>query len=123
MNASDYGGGTPVVDVWAGATSASPSAMSKLPEARGAAAHDDGGRCARRGRMRSSRHHLQPGKSFSTFQTFVAVHRGDYFAALDAYRRLLRRARHGASEGAGGSLCARSGAPGAMSAASPSMRW
>jgi alpha-galactosidase len=27
--------------------------------------------------------------SFSTFRTFVAVHRGDYFVTLDAYRRML----------------------------------
>ena len=32
---------------------------------------------------------LAPGESFSTFDTFVAVHRGDYFATLDAYRRIL----------------------------------
>jgi alpha-galactosidase len=32
---------------------------------------------------------LAPGETFSTFETFVAVHRGDCFAVLDAYRRLL----------------------------------
>ena len=32
---------------------------------------------------------LAPGESFSTFETFVAVHRGDYFATLDTYRRVL----------------------------------
>jgi alpha-galactosidase len=32
---------------------------------------------------------LAPGESSSTFLTFVAVHRGDYFATLDAYRRIL----------------------------------
>jgi alpha-galactosidase len=32
---------------------------------------------------------LAPGEEFRTFETFVAVHRGDYFATLDAYRRIL----------------------------------
>ena len=32
---------------------------------------------------------LQPGESFTTFDTFVTVHRGDYFVTLDAYRRLM----------------------------------
>jgi alpha-galactosidase len=32
---------------------------------------------------------LEPGEGLSTFDTFVAVHRGDYFATLDAYRQIL----------------------------------
>src|SRR5262249_27186471 len=29
------------------------------------------------------------GESLSTWETFVAIHRGDYFVTLDAYRRLM----------------------------------
>src|SRR2546429_9119229 len=32
---------------------------------------------------------LQPGESLDTLETFVALHRGDYFAALASYRRIM----------------------------------
>ena len=33
--------------------------------------------------------YLKPGDRFETPETFVAVHHGDYFAALSSYRRLM----------------------------------
>ena len=88
MNASDYGGGTPVVDVWrrdyglaAGHVETVPKLVA-LPLTMTAAGARIAVECDR---MVA----LQPGEGFSTFETFVAVHRGDYFATLDAYRRIL----------------------------------
>jgi alpha-galactosidase len=88
MNAPDYGGGTPVVDVWrrdyglaVGHVETVPKLVS-LPigvTTAGASVAVE----------RSQTMTLEPGEVLSTFDTFVAVHRGDYFATLDAYRRIL----------------------------------
>jgi alpha-galactosidase len=88
MNASDYGGGTPVVDVWrrdyglaVGHVETVPKLLA-LPLTTTAAGARIAVECDRAVA-------LAPGEGFSTFDTFVAVHRGDYFAVLDAYRRIL----------------------------------
>jgi len=89
MNASDYGGGTPIVDVWrrdvgigVGHVEARPRLISlpvSMLNARQAHVsvlyrHDES---------------LQPGESFRTFRTFVTVHNGDYFQTLLTYRRFM----------------------------------
>src|SRR5271166_6393054 len=88
MNATDYGGGTPVLDVWrrdcglaVGHVETVPKLLA-LPLTVSAA----GARVAVECDQTLA---LPPGESFSTFETFVAVHRGDCFATLDAYRRIL----------------------------------
>jgi alpha-galactosidase len=93
MNASDYGGGTPVADLWrpdigiaAGHLENSPRLVSipvnfnspglgaalsvsyKFPE-----------------EMK-----LGPGGSFETYETFVSVHKGDYFTTLSNYSRIMQ---------------------------------
>lgn len=88
MNASDYGGGTPVTDVWRrdvglaiGHLDRSPRLVS-LP----VRAHGDEVALALRSDVPLT---LEPGGSFKTPTTFLAVHRGDCFVALDTYRRLM----------------------------------
>jgi alpha-galactosidase len=91
MNASDYGGGTPIVDVWrrdvgigAGLVEPRPRLISlpvSMPNARQA-------------RVSVQYHRdqsLQPGESFHTFRTFVAVHEGDYFQTLLTYRQFMMK--------------------------------
>jgi len=91
MNASDYGGGTPIVDVWrkdvglaVGHVEPGPRLISlpvSMPDARHA-----------RVAIRSTRERtLAPGESFRTLRTFVSVHQGDYFRTLTEYRRLMVR--------------------------------
>jgi alpha-galactosidase len=89
MNASDYGGGTPIIDVWrrdvgmaVGHVEPRPKLVS-LPVSMPDAAH---AQIAVRFTKAIS---LSPGESFHTFRTFVAVHRGDYFRALADYRRFM----------------------------------
>ena len=89
MNASDYGGGTPIVDVWrrdvgmaVGHVETRPKQVS-LPVSMPDAAH---ARVAVRFTKELS---LNPGESFHTFRTFVGVHQGDYFRALTDYRRFM----------------------------------
>jgi alpha-galactosidase len=91
MNASDYGGGTPVVDVWSkdfgiavGHVEPVPRLVS-LPVAMSDSRHA-------RVAVRSTRERtLEPGESFHTLRTFVSVHQGDYFRTLTEYRRLMMR--------------------------------
>ena len=88
MNASDYGGGTPIVDVWrrdaglaVGHVESRPRLLA-LPldvTVEGAGIAVDGETAIT----------LAPGNTFDTPQTFVAVHRGDYFATLVTYREVM----------------------------------
>jgi len=91
MNASDYGGGTPIVDVWrrdvgvaVGHVETRPKLVS-LPVSMPDSAHATV--------AVKSRHviSLAPGESFHTFRTFVAVHQGDYFRTLTEYRRFMMK--------------------------------
>src|SRR5579884_2694044 len=82
MNASDYGGGTPVVDVWrrdvgvaVGHVELRPKLVS-LPVSMPDATH------AKVAVGSEQRLVLKPGESFQTLRTFVAVHQGDYFRTL-----------------------------------------
>jgi alpha-galactosidase len=91
MNASDYGGGTPVVDVWrrdaglaVGHLETSPRLVS-LPLSRTSPAGVTIGVTAREPRR------LRPGEGFETLRTFVAVHRRDHFQTLSTYRALMAR--------------------------------
>jgi alpha-galactosidase len=86
MNASDYGGGTPVSDVWrrdaglaVGHLELSPKLVS-LPVEMADAGHASVAVEYRHDQV------LAPGETMKTFRTFVAVHRGDYFQALRDYR-------------------------------------
>lgn len=88
MEASDYGGGTPIVDVWrrdgglaVGHLETTPMLVS-LPV------------LGQHGTVRvafCSRQKLEllAGASFQTPETFVSVHSGDYFAALSTYRQFM----------------------------------
>ena len=91
MNASDYGGGTPIIDVWrkdlglaVGHVDPGPRLISlpvSMPDSSHALV------AVRSARERT----LEPGESFHTLRTFVSVHQGDYFRTLAEYRRLMVR--------------------------------
>ena len=91
MNASDYGGGTPVVDVWrrdvglaVGHVEVRPRLVS-LPVSMPDSGH------ANVGVQYLHASTLDPGESLNTFRTFVTVHQGDYFRTLADYRRLMMK--------------------------------
>lgn len=91
MNATDYGGGTPVADVWRrdvgvaiGHLELAPKLVAlpvTMPDRSGAqlAIEEQVDRV------------LRPGESLATLRTFVSVHRGDHWASLVQYRRLMQR--------------------------------
>jgi alpha-galactosidase len=91
MNASDYGGGTPILDVWrkdvglaVGHLEPVPRLIS-LPISMPDANHVT---LAVRSHRRQT---LEPGETFHTLRTFVSVHQGDYFRTLIEYRRMMVR--------------------------------
>lgn len=88
MNASDYGGGTPAVDVWQRDCGVAVGHLDTVPRlvalpvravAGGAALAVEFERAAT----------LAPGGTLDTLDTFLALHTGDYFAALDRYRQVM----------------------------------
>lgn len=88
MNSSDYGGGTPVADVWQPEHGIAVGHLDTVPRLvalpvrqvkSGAALAIEFDQAVV----------LQPGQELATLDTFVTVHTGDYFAALDRYRLLM----------------------------------
>jgi len=88
MNSSDYGGGTPVADVWQPEHGIAVGHLDTVPRLvalpvrqvkAGAALAIEFDQAVV----------LQPGQELATLDTFVTVHTGDYFAALDRYRLLM----------------------------------
>jgi alpha-galactosidase len=89
MNDTDYGGGTPVVDVWrrdvgiaVGHLELAPKLVS-LPVAMPDPEHAT---VAVHFKLQRA---LKPGETLKTFRTFVAVHQGDYFHSLRDYRQAM----------------------------------
>jgi alpha-galactosidase len=88
MTASDYGGGTPIVDVWrrdcglaVGHLEATPRLIS-LP-----VTHTPRG--VSLAIAESLERTLASGEELQTPESFIATHSGDYFVTLDAYRRIM----------------------------------
>ncbi|MDR7117233.1 alpha-galactosidase [Caulobacter sp. BE254] len=88
MNASDYGSGTPVADVWrpdaglaVGHVERTPKLVSLpiIASSAGASVALEEARAVT----------LKSGDTLVSLETFVAVHQRDYYATLDAYRRLM----------------------------------
>jgi alpha-galactosidase len=88
MTASDYGGGTPVVDLWRRDCGLAVGHLESTPELVSLPVSylDGGANLAISARLERS---LQPGENFPTLEIFVATHTGDYFATLSAYRRIM----------------------------------
>ena len=88
MTGSDYGSGTPIVDVWRRDCGLAVGHLETVPKQVSLPIRaDDGGvHVALSFEQPCS---LQPGEQIATLTTFVAVHQGDYFATLDHYRRMM----------------------------------
>ena len=91
MNASDYGGGTPIVDVWRRDAGMAVGHVEPRPRlVYLPVAMPDAHRAQVSVQYRHEQS-LQPGESFHTFRTFVTVHQGDYFRTLITYRRFMSK--------------------------------
>jgi alpha-galactosidase len=91
MNASDYGGGTPIVDVWRKDVGVGVGLLEPGPRLISLPVSMPNARQVRVGVLYRHKRSLQPGESFHTFRTFVAVHSGDYFQTLVTYRRYMSK--------------------------------
>lgn len=92
MNASDYGSGTPVSDIWrrdigvaVGHLETAPKLVS-LP-----VRYPSSELGANLSVEYEYEFAVQPGESISTAETFVYVHKGDYYAALKNYRNVMAK--------------------------------
>ncbi len=89
MNASDYGGGVPVVDVWHRNVGIAVGHVEPVPRLVSLPlTADDRGAFVSVESQTSLQ--LDVGQRIETWDCFVCVHEGDYFRALDAYRAAMK---------------------------------
>ena len=89
MNASDYGGGTPIVDVWRRDAGIGVGHLEPRPRLVALPVSMPNARQAKVSVQYRHEQSLPPGESFRTFRTFLTVHNGDYFQTLLTYRRFM----------------------------------
>ncbi len=85
MNDSDYGGGTPVVDVWRRDVGLAIGHVELLPKLVALPVDRAKGGNVTLALAMKRELTLGPGQSMETIRSFVAVHRGDYFDTLSDY--------------------------------------
>ena len=92
MNASDYGSGTPVVDVWRRDVGVAVGHLETVPKLVSLPVrYEDRQRGAEFAVEYEYDFELASGESLTTFETFVFVHEGDYYPALKNYRQVMAR--------------------------------
>jgi alpha-galactosidase len=91
MNASDYGGGTPVSDIWRKDAGLAVGHLERVPKLVSLPVRSED---VHKGAQLSVQYKkdiaLQPADTLKTFTTFVAVHKGDYYNALTEYSRFMQ---------------------------------
>jgi alpha-galactosidase len=91
MNATDYGGGTPVVDVWRRDVGIAVGHVEMVPKLVSLpVAMPDPGQATLGISFRTDQV-LKAGATLETFRSFVSVHQGDHFQTLKAYSRIMQR--------------------------------
>ena len=89
MNADDYGGGTPVVDVWRRDAGLAVGHLELVPKSVSLPVSRPARDLATLGVRAAAGRTLAPGEKLTTLRTFAAVHRGDHFQPLVTYRELM----------------------------------
>ena len=89
MNAPDYGGGTPVVDVWCRDVGVAVGHVEMAPKLVSLPVTQQGPDLATVAVEFKHDQVLKPGATLKTFRTFAAVHQGDYFQTLRDYREVM----------------------------------
>lgn len=89
MDASDYGGGTPVANIWRRDVGLAVGHVETVPRLLDLPVRKlgSGASIAVESNQPLS---LAPGQALTTDHCFVCVHQGDFFAPLDHYRRYMR---------------------------------
>ena len=91
MNDSDYGGGTPISDVWRKDAGIAVGHLETVPKLVSIPVEMPDTKRANLAVKYDRPQVLKSNGTLNTFTTFVAVHRGDYFATLDAYRLMMAK--------------------------------
>ncbi len=89
MNATDYGGGNPVVDIWRKDVGIGVGHLEMVPKLVSLPVEMTESNAANLGVRYKVNKTLKPDESFSTFLTFVSVHQGDFFQTLENYRNIM----------------------------------
>src|SRR5262249_28000130 len=89
MNSPDYGGGTPVSDVWRRDAGIAVGHIELVPKLVSLPVKMPDRSHATLGVGYAAKRTLQPGETLETFRTFVTIHQGDYCAALREYRKIM----------------------------------
>lgn len=93
MNASDYGGGTPIVDLWRPDIGIAIGHLETVPKLVSLPVSFDSTSNQVSFKIEYkflNEKKLAPGESFETFETFVALHKGDYFHTLSSFSKLMQ---------------------------------
>jgi alpha-galactosidase len=90
MNATDYGGGTPIVDVWRRDAGIGIGHIELYPKLVSMPVSMPDAQHAELGLKFDIHQDLKPGASLSTFHSFVEVHQRDYFQTLRDYSNVLQ---------------------------------
>lgn len=90
MNDSDYGGGTPLVDVWRRDVGIAVGHIELTPKLVSLPIQRTGGGNASLALVAERRMTLKPGESTQTVRSFVAVHTGDHFNAVRTYSQIMQ---------------------------------
>ncbi len=92
MNASDYGGGIPVVDIWRKDAGLAIGHLSPRPELVSLpVAYDSLNATATMAVKMQLNKILNPQENVQTIPTFVAVHHGDYFTTLQTFSQFMQK--------------------------------
>ncbi len=90
MNATDYGGGTPVVVVWRRDAGLAAGHLERVPRLVSLPV-EVGDNAAHLAVHQKVAFTLRPGERLATWRTFAGVHRGDHFQPLRDYSRAMAR--------------------------------
>jgi alpha-galactosidase len=88
MEASDYGGGTPIVDVWRRDVGLAVGHVETVPRLVSVPAQEQHG-SVRIALSARDKRELATGETLRTVDAFVSIHEGDHFATLSTYRRVM----------------------------------
>ena len=91
MNATDYGGGTPVSDVWRRDVGLAIGHLERVPKLVSLPVTMPDATHATVALSMKTSVDLKPAESLETLPGFVAVHRGDYFGALKDYSAAMQK--------------------------------
>jgi alpha-galactosidase len=92
MNASDYGGGIPLVDIWRKDGGLAIGLVEDVPRLVSLPVEmTEDGSFASFGVQYNVNRSLAPSESFSTYNTFVSVHKGDFYQTLRQFSSYMQK--------------------------------